>query len=182
MPRGFDRRAFFSGGKWPCNIRRNPSEEQEGERQKKFYNKCLHYLRGKSLPPPFQSALGSFLDHNRMNDITANCIINYFHPANNFTENRVAAIEMGLRRMRRKPLRPTCIFTRKSHSDRAAFVRYFVYLATNLITRSAVAIAARITVLDYEVGNNPMNCYSRKVAAFSQLDKVVHIQRRILGK
>ena len=89
---------------------------------------------------------------------------------------------MRLRRMRHEPLRAAGIFSRKRHADRAALIRRFVYLATNLIARAAVAIAARIAILNNKVGNDAMDCEAVEVTSLRELNKIVHSQRRVFGQ
>ena len=91
------------------------------------------------------------------------------------TENRVAAIEMRLRRVRYEPLRAARVFARQSHPDRGAFIRNLVDFAANLIARPAVLIAARIAGLNYKVGHDARNRLSVEVTSLRELNKVIDI-------
>src|SRR5437763_11239067 len=61
------------------------------------------------------------VDHNRLDAIAALGLIDdRVHPVGDAAEDRVAAVEMRLGRVRDEELRPARVGTRKSHAERAA--------------------------------------------------------------
>ncbi len=82
--------------------------------------------------------------------------------------------------MGHEPLRPSRIFSRESHADRAAFIRHLVYFAPDRITGPAVAIASRIAVLNYKVWYYTVYRDGSEVTAVCQLDEVINGEWRIV--
>ena len=82
--------------------------------------------------------------------------------------------------MGHEPLGPSGVFARESHADRAAFVRHLVYFAPDLVSRPAIAVAARITILNYKVWYDTVDRNAFEVATFSELDKIINCERSIL--
>jgi hypothetical protein len=64
--------------------------------------------------------------------------------------------------MRDEPLRTARILAGQSHADCTAIANRFVYLATNLIARPAVAVAARVAALNNEVRHDAMKVRGQK--------------------
>src|ERR1041384_7760755 len=75
----------------------------------------------------------SFVNDDSANHIAPGYVIDDIHATNHPTENRVAAIEVRLRRMRHEPLRAAGVLARQSHSHGGSFIRNFVDFAANLI-------------------------------------------------
>jgi hypothetical protein len=124
----------------------------------------------------------SFNNLHAQNFIAAHEIIYDFHIRFvHAPENRVAAVEMRLRRMRDEPLRAARVFARQRHSDRAALVRHHIYLAANLPARTAVAVAARVAVLHHEIRHDAVNRQTVEIIRFRQFDKIINRQRRVFG-
>src|SRR5438132_6015679 len=124
----------------------------------------------------------SFANRDPANNIPTRDVIHNFHPGNHVAKDRVAAIEMGLRGMGHEPLRTSSVFPRQSHADRAAFVKNFVDLTTNLITRSAVRIATRIARLNHKVRHHARNRLPIEVTFARKLNEIINRQRCVLGK
>ena len=95
-----------------------------------------------------------------------------------FTPADVATVEMRLGRVGHKPLRASGIFSGKCHSYSPALVRSFIDLATNLVSWTTIPFAARISILNNEIGHHAMDHDSIEVATFRQANKVVDSQRR----
>ncbi len=54
-------------------------------------------------------------------------------------------------------------------------IRSFVDLATNLVARSAVAVATRIAILNNKIGNHAMNLDPVEISATRKLNEVVDV-------
>src|SRR5262249_20887481 len=89
---------------------------------------------------------------------------------------------MRLRRMGHKPLRAAGFLAGKSHSDSSSIVRDFIYLATDLVSRAAVSISARVAILDNEICYYPVYCDAAEVSAFGLTDEVINVQRGFYGE
>src|SRR5215210_2600937 len=83
---------------------------------------------------------------------------------------------MRLRRVCDKPLRSACVLARKSHSHCCPIVKNLVDLATDLVSRSAVAVASRVTILNHKVRHDPVNGDVAKIAALGELDEIIYCQ------
>src|SRR5207237_8425211 len=73
------------------------------------------------------------------------------HPVGEAAEDRVAAVEMRLGRVRDEELRPARVGTRKSHADRAARVLLQVDLVADRISGAAFHVVPWIAPLDDEI-------------------------------
>src|SRR6185437_5273009 len=122
------------------------------------------------------------INNNSDYPVAARDLIDYFHAAHDASKNRVAAVEVGLRRMRDEPLRPARVFTRQGHAHRGAFEHHFVYLTANRVARPAILVAAWVTGLHYKVRHHTRDRLAVEVTFLRQLDEVVYIQRCIVRK
>src|SRR5947209_2487820 len=114
--------------------------------------------------------------------ITARDAINNVHARGYATEDSVAAIKVWLRAVRDEPLRAAGVFARKCHADCAPVIRDFVNLATNLVARTTVSVAARVAALYDEVRNDAMKRDVVEVAAACKLYEVVNVQGSVVGQ
>src|SRR5262245_44204073 len=82
--------------------------------------------------------------------------------------------------MRDEPLTAARVGPRiERHADRPAQIRTLIELVTDRITRSTLAVAARIAILDDEVGDDAMEAQAVEVAAPREGDEVLDRQRRV---
>src|SRR5829696_7150299 len=87
----------------------------------------ISLLRSGDLPNRFlSSALG---DGDGADAVAAHDAVDDVHPLDDAAEDRVAAVEVRLRRVRDEPLRPARVLARERHPDRAAAVGRLVDLA-----------------------------------------------------
>src|SRR5215831_5498807 len=82
--------------------------------------------------------------------------------------------------MRHEPLRATGIFTRQSHAHGGSFVRNLIDFAAYLITRPSILVAARVAGLHHEIRHYSRNCLSVEISSFSQLNKIIDGQGRLV--
>src|ERR1044071_5955476 len=97
-------------------------------------------IRQTSSPPLRAARLG---DGDGADAVAARDAVYHVHALDDAAEDRVAAVEVRLRRVRDEPLRPARVLARQSHPDRAPSVRHHVDLAAYLVAGAAVAVAAR---------------------------------------
>src|SRR5262249_8876524 len=102
------------------------------------------------------------------------------HSADDLPEDGVTAVQMWLRRMRDEKLAAAGVLARKSHPDRAANVRPAVYLAADLMSGTAFAVAARVTSLNDEIRNDAVKSEAVEEALARERNEAVHRDRRVL--
>src|SRR6185503_17594384 len=115
-------------------------------------------------------------NYNRLNHVAAYDFIDNVHSPYNATKYRVSAIEMRLRRVCHEPLRTASVLAGECHADCRAIVKCLVDLATDRISRPAVAIAARVTTLNHKVWHNSMKRDVAKIPALGKLNEVINCQ------
>src|SRR5215216_3111715 len=90
-------------------------------------------------------------DFDSLYTVVASYAVDYVHPFDYLTEDRVTAIEVRLRRVSDEELAAAHVLARQCHADSARLVTTEIYLVSNLIARPAVLIAARVAALNNEV-------------------------------
>ena len=89
------------------------------------------------------------------------------------SEHRVMAIEVRLRRVGQEILAAAGVGTRESHPEGSPLVPMAVHLISNRVTGTAVAVIARIAVLNDEIGNHPMEARVPVVAGSGEGEKII---------
>src|SRR5258708_31766292 len=92
-------------------------------------------------------------------------LIDDVHARDDAAEDGVLRVEMRLRRVRDEVLAAAGVRPRiERHADGAAQVGALVELVADRIARSAFAVAARIAVLNHEVGHDAVDAQAVEVA------------------
>src|SRR2546423_7932438 len=144
------------------------------------------FLSARALVLSLPSARRRRADGVRLRDgdaaysVAARDAVNHVHAFDHSTEDRVAAVEVWLRRVRDEPLRAARVLARQGHADRAATVRNHIYLAANLVAGAAVAVAARVAALYDEVRHDAVERDAVEVVPARKPYEVVNRQRRVL--
>src|SRR5438034_8201839 len=127
-------------------------------------------MRAGSRPGPDLDALDEVAGPDLVHDLHA-----LGHPP----EQRVAAVEMGLRRMGDEELAAPRVLLRPRHAHRAPAIGPLSHLAAQLIAGTPVAVAPRITALDDEAGDDAMEAETVVEAAAGEVDEVRGGERRL---
>src|SRR5262249_48943029 len=79
-------------------------------------------------------------------------LVDHFHTAQDMAEHRVLRVQVRLRRVGDEELTAAGVWPRiERHADRPSQIRAVVQLIANREPRSALAVTARIAVLNHEV-------------------------------
>src|ERR1044072_5476713 len=68
----------------------------------------------------------SLLNYHRLNHVGTHDLVDYVHSCHDSPENRVTSVEVRLRRVCHKPLRPARVLARGGHPGGRAGVRHVV--------------------------------------------------------
>src|SRR5438067_1684836 len=87
-------------------------------------------------------------------------------------------IEVRLRRMGQEILTAAGVGAGERHSESAALVPMAIHLVTNCVSRTTIAVAARIAVLDHEIRNDTMEARIAVVARLGEREEIADGDRR----
>src|SRR5687767_3764259 len=106
---------------------------------------------------PHSKATTCCCQRNRLNNVAAYDFIDYIHAQHDATKNCVTSVEVRLRRMCYEPLRAARVFARKRHAYRCPVIEQLIDLTANLMSGSAIAVAARVAILNHKVRHYAVN-------------------------
>src|SRR6185312_387975 len=116
---------------------------------------------------------------DRVDRVTFHECVHRVQSARYRTENRVMPGQMRLRGKRQEVLAATRVRTRQGHPHSAAGIRQQCELVANRVARTALAIAARITVLCDEAGNHAMESQVVVCVPVGERGKIENGERRL---